>query len=94
MKVKKEKYPDLKDGSIVIAPIYTDKLRNNTIKEMAVHNLIKAVMKECQTLLIPIKEEATTVWDDILKDYNLDPNIGYKIYGGNILKKIENKEAT
>jgi len=89
--MKKVKYPihkmgkiygyDLhEDGSISIARIYSEKIDNVHIKELAIEKTLKVVTVQCQELLNITQKEASDFWRQIQDDYELDTKFIWKYH--------------
>jgi len=80
---KKQKYPihrmgkhcryeEFEDGSIQIAPTYVERIQRVIVEKSAVEYLVKTVLEQCKTLLVPIEEAEKDFWRSIVYDYSLD----------------------
>lgn len=89
-------YHENKDGSIIVAPTYSDQFDSISSRKCALDILLKSVTEQCHKLLIPLMEEQKELWDRMTEDYPLD---GKKYehsytYGTNTITRKEKKEES
>jgi hypothetical protein len=96
--VKKDKWPkhkagkrcgydEFEDGSISIAPMYSDMIEKILVSEAAIDSLLQAVTAQCHRLLIPLTEEKRNFWSSVKEDYGLDFD-GYTYCYNSLAKRI------
>ena len=86
-------YEELADGSISVAPTYSQRFDDTAARKVAVHELLRSVTKHCSDLLAEVKAEEANVWAQITDDYGLDhAKYRYAYYNGNLTKVAEKEE--
>jgi len=64
-------YDLFEDGSIRVAPKYTDELRVIREQELAMEALLATVTRQCHELLTPILRRREQIWRDMAEDYGV-----------------------
>jgi len=81
-------YEEYEDGSIEIAPQYSQRMNSVLREQSAVDALLRSVTEQCHKLLVPIIEEKERFWRMIADDYGLDLNkYNYSLQGNIVTRK-------
>ncbi len=84
-------YEEYEDGSIKIAPQYSQQIDDSLLKKTSINEILKSVTEQCSKLLISVIKEQTHFWDSIKEDYGLDYEKYQYFYDG-CTKTIKRKE--
>lgn len=61
------------DGSIEVAPMYTDAMNRALDEELALQELIETFIRQAHKLRVPITASQRSFWESVFDDYGLEP---------------------
>ena len=65
-------YDEYEDGSIKIAPLYSEQMDNIVMQEAAIDALLQSLTKQCHQLMMSLIKAKRHFWDSLERDYSLD----------------------
>ena len=86
-------YDELPDGSIKLAPMYSDQFDRCHAERRAVNYVLKSITHHCQEILVPIYETEKAIWRRITEDYGIDPSEAWGYDGEGRIYRMEKEGA-
>jgi hypothetical protein len=80
------------DGSIEVAPLYSDEMQQVMRAKKVVDELIASTLKAGDALLHPLIERQERVWDDMFDDYGLNRDDGWQLKRGTLSRVQKRKD--
>jgi hypothetical protein len=80
------------DGSIEVAPLYSDRMAKIQEDRAVIDELMKSAMRACEALMRPLVVAQNRLWDELCDDYGLDRREPWQL-AYRTLTKVKKKDA-
>jgi len=83
-------YTLLDDGSIKVAPEYSDRMAAINTQEEAINRILQVVVRECTNMMEVVASSRRLWWKEVTEDYGLDGGAKYSyLPSAQTIKKVK-----